>query len=400
MDSRPFDEDAYKAERREAIERERAEGDNDEKMQDVERRLRCENTVRWKLGENGQRRSNARFVRWSDGSWTLQVGKEHFDIAGLDTRHAPSGNADSANGAEPSQSQGMSQPMSQSQSQSQSQQPKAGTSVRPPSNTQPLNYLASPDYATGVFQTLSPLYSNISIQPTSTQSATHRLISQNLSSLRARQAAAKVAKSELVVGEKAPEELKREREKKLLDEERKKRLRNKKERGGDIEDEEEAELSGLLRGRRRTLIDSVAKGSKGKTSAGLGGKRGLGRVDEYEEDEGGYMEEDAEGFIVDDEDDDAEGEEDDEEDGDASSRKKKSKGRRSGDMDVDSDEEEGGEEELDAMEQAELRIEKQEAARARAKKEAAAAQGGDEEDGNEPASQRKKKVVIDSDDDE
>ena len=43
-----------------------------------------ENTIRWKIGfdEEGKtkRESNARVVRWSDGSMSLHLGSEIFDV--------------------------------------------------------------------------------------------------------------------------------------------------------------------------------------------------------------------------------------------------------------------------------------------------------------------------------
>lgn len=47
-------------------------------------KLRVENTIRWRYGydkeSNVIKESNARFVRWSDGSMTLHVGSEIFDV--------------------------------------------------------------------------------------------------------------------------------------------------------------------------------------------------------------------------------------------------------------------------------------------------------------------------------
>lgn len=381
-----FEHDRYREEREAAVLQEAQDPNMDDKLKEVERRLRCENTVRWKIDEEtGKRTSNARFVRWSDGSWTLQVGKEQFDVNGLDSRFAPGATKSNTPAA----------PATENGSQSASQG-VPGPTTRPPS--QPLTYIATPTWPEGVYQTLFPLHSNISFQPTSLQSATHRLISQNLSSARARQAVSKVAMSELVAGEKAPEEVKRERERKLADEERKRRLRRKKERGGDIEAEEEAELMGLLKGRRKTLVDSIKKTSAGGASGGkrrLGGGRGAGYDDEDSDEEGGeaggYMEDDAGDFIVNDEEED---DEDEDAEGEEGTRKAPRRRQTEDDgMDVD--------DELDPMEQAEMEIEKQEAARAKARKQQgidvaeAAGAGGDD-----ATQQRKKKAIVESDDDD
>lgn len=48
-------------------------------------RLQNENTIRWRYAKEGEgkvtKQSNARFVKWSDGSYSLEVGSEMFDVA-------------------------------------------------------------------------------------------------------------------------------------------------------------------------------------------------------------------------------------------------------------------------------------------------------------------------------
>ena len=62
---------------------------DEEMTQDEEGRarlkLKVENTIRWRYGidkETGQpkKESNARVVRWSDGSLSLHLGSEIFDV--------------------------------------------------------------------------------------------------------------------------------------------------------------------------------------------------------------------------------------------------------------------------------------------------------------------------------
>lgn len=47
-------------------------------------KLKVENTIRWRefLDDEGnmKKESNARFVRWSDGSYSLHLGGEIFDV--------------------------------------------------------------------------------------------------------------------------------------------------------------------------------------------------------------------------------------------------------------------------------------------------------------------------------
>merc|ERR1719330_152644 len=77
VDSRPYDQEMYEDEM------------DEETMQDEEGRarlkLKVENTIRWRQGsdkETGQPRmeTNTRIVRWSDGSLSLHLGSEIFDV--------------------------------------------------------------------------------------------------------------------------------------------------------------------------------------------------------------------------------------------------------------------------------------------------------------------------------
>ncbi|KIY69195.1 Leo1-like protein [Cylindrobasidium torrendii FP15055 ss-10] len=72
LESKPFSPDTYAA----------AELPADEPA--VSLKLRIENTVRWQWVKDQAgrdvRQSNSRIVRWSDGSLSLRLGKEYFDI--------------------------------------------------------------------------------------------------------------------------------------------------------------------------------------------------------------------------------------------------------------------------------------------------------------------------------
>ncbi|VDN56465.1 unnamed protein product [Dracunculus medinensis] len=76
IDSHPFDPDHYED-----------EFDEDDLMDEEGRsrlKLRVENTIRWRyaLDENGDiiKQSNSKIVKWSDGSMSLYLGSEVFDI--------------------------------------------------------------------------------------------------------------------------------------------------------------------------------------------------------------------------------------------------------------------------------------------------------------------------------
>ena len=51
--------------------------------------LHTDNTVRWRWGKNKTPESNARIVRWSDGSQSLQLGTEFFDVTQTAESRAP-----------------------------------------------------------------------------------------------------------------------------------------------------------------------------------------------------------------------------------------------------------------------------------------------------------------------
>jgi len=77
VESRPFDSQTYEDEM-----------DEDQNQQDEEGRtrlkLKVENTIRWRQGfdkdGNPVKESNARIVKWSDGSLSLHLGSEIFDV--------------------------------------------------------------------------------------------------------------------------------------------------------------------------------------------------------------------------------------------------------------------------------------------------------------------------------
>ncbi|XP_052866173.1 another transcription unit protein [Anopheles cruzii] len=76
VETRPFDADTYED-----------EIDEEETLDEEGRqrlKLKVENTIRWRNNidakGNAQRETNARFVKWSDGSMSLHLGSEIFDV--------------------------------------------------------------------------------------------------------------------------------------------------------------------------------------------------------------------------------------------------------------------------------------------------------------------------------
>lgn len=58
----------------------RSEVDGGEEEDDEALRIKLESTIRWRYGQGSVKESNARLVRWSDGSWSLLLGDEMFDV--------------------------------------------------------------------------------------------------------------------------------------------------------------------------------------------------------------------------------------------------------------------------------------------------------------------------------
>ncbi|KAN0064013.1 Paf1 complex component [Thecaphora frezii] len=409
--------------------------------------LRTSNTIRWRysdqLDEDGARipESNARIVRWSDGTMSLQVGRELFDI----TQQTEAGRvqAPSASGLTASQSQSQQQssssslagpgpgPSSQGLQPSQSQanlrsmpMGGAGSSSRP---AQSLSYLVVPHPKAAVMEAEGPIAGSLSFTPADTRSETHMRIAKALRF----QKTARVVATAAGEGARDPELEKARIEKELKDAE-KRRIRERQRadrKSGKFDDD---------------MFDIESRRRGGRSAAGLGGRKSgagpRGGADYWSDESeamsidgdaneeragpgrglrqtrgdakraaAGRYADDDDGFIVNDE-------EDDDADG-GYSRKKKRSDYESDGMEVD--------DEPDAMELAEAKIEEQERARKKAtsgskgrKIKASRSFSDDEDDdtedgegevdpaaagaaeGGDTSASIKKKRIIESDDDE
>jgi RNA polymerase-associated protein LEO1 len=76
VEPRPFSHDTY--------EDEMPKGDALDEEGKTRIRLKVENTIRWKYDKDSEgnlfKQSNARMVKWSDGSMSLYLGNEIFDV--------------------------------------------------------------------------------------------------------------------------------------------------------------------------------------------------------------------------------------------------------------------------------------------------------------------------------
>ncbi|KAG5650836.1 hypothetical protein H0H81_010866 [Sphagnurus paluster] len=155
VDSKPFHPDTYMGPEH-----------DDEEFQSVENirersmsiKLKVENTVRWKWvkDENGveRRQSNSRIIRWSDGTLSLRLGKELFDI---------NQSVDTSAGV-PRQLIG-----------TQSSQPPPSQSETP-IKSQGLTYLVAQHKRSQVLQAETVITGYMSLRPTGMQSETHRML--------------------------------------------------------------------------------------------------------------------------------------------------------------------------------------------------------------------------------
>ncbi|EJD48033.1 hypothetical protein AURDEDRAFT_151178 [Auricularia subglabra TFB-10046 SS5] len=151
LDARPFAPEVYNG-----VESE--EGDPETaKERSMSIKLEVENTIRWRWvrGPNGEmvRQSNTRFIRWSDGSLSLQLGKELFDV-----------------------NQNV-EPVAQQSQSSQAESQSAHT----PSGTGSLTYLVAQHKRAEILQAEALVTGQLSVRPVSMQSETHRRLVRALS---------------------------------------------------------------------------------------------------------------------------------------------------------------------------------------------------------------------------
>ncbi|KAJ9475382.1 RNA polymerase-associated protein LEO1 [Pseudozyma hubeiensis] len=339
--------------------------------------LRTSNTIRWRytdqVDEDGAKvpESNARIVRWSDGTMSLQVGSELFDI----TQQTEKGRVSTTNTGTNTPQMGTSlQSAGPSSSQLLSQATQSmpmgssGSSNRP---AQSLSYLVVPHEREQVMEAQGPIAGTLAFTPADTQSETHRRIAKALRF----QKTARVVATAAGAGALDPEVEKARIEKDLKDAEKKRiREREKLDRQNGKFDDDMFDVDA----RRKTRYASGRKSGGASRNAGyysddsdLGGGGVADDVGRVGSKRGGaasqrYAEDDDDGFIVDDE-----GDEDEDEDGQGRSGGGRRKKKRSSDdedaMEVD--------DEPDEMELAEQKIE--EAERARKK---AAGGGGESKD--------------------
>ncbi|KAF8595394.1 Leo1-domain-containing protein [Ceratobasidium sp. AG-I] len=323
LDTKPFHRDTYEGPQEDYEGEERRESAI---MLDVSNTIRW----RWAQGENGEmkKETNSRIVRWSDGSMSLQLGTEIFDI---------STNVDGA-------------PPTTSTSASQSQtQPKPVA----PKRAGGLSYLYTQHKHAGVLQCEVPITGTMTLQPTGMFSATHRQLVRAVGQRHSRTARLRLA----------PEPtMDPEREQRELQKTANRTARPRKPRasgGGGFDGGRRNRASGATR-RREEVFGSDESGGEGGSDSddGFDGRR---KVQAAPKRGGEYV---ADDFVV-----------TDEEDEDVAGSSPAGKKRRKRAEDTDAG--------MDSLDEADEKIEREAAKRRKQEKEAGKAANDSDAEGNQ-----------------
>ncbi|THH05259.1 hypothetical protein EW145_g4928 [Phellinidium pouzarii] len=246
LDPKPFHPETY-------VGPEQSSDGVGEKEKSLSIKLEVENTIRWKWvkDESGRdkRQSNSRVIRWSDGSLSLLLGKELFDIS----------QAYEGVSGVPRQTSSLGS-LSQSQSQSQnvaSQMPGRGSG---------LTYLVAQHKRPGILQTEAPITGHMTLRPTGMQSETHRKLARAVGQKHSRVARLRIA----------PDSIIEQEQQELMKAAQKKPRRARASAAGDNDD-----LGGPARKRRSSY-------GRRRESVWSDEEPEAGASDEDEEDEGEY----------------------------------------------------------------------------------------------------------------
>ncbi|KAK4699808.1 RNA polymerase-associated protein LEO1, partial [Phenoliferia sp. Uapishka_3] len=296
-----------------------------------------ENVIRWRwaIGPDGTpiKESNARTIRWSDGSLSLQVGAELFDIsATVDHSAVLSSSATSAPA-----------PLVKTAT--------AGLSVLDTNRGHGLTYLTAEHSYQGLIEAQASVYGTLTFRPTTLQSNTHRRLAGSIAGRYVKGRGIKIA----ALPDEDPEKKKLEREKEELA--RAKKLKKKAQVTGG---------AGRKAARRATRFeDGDDDGEEGETTSRSQPRRQQNTDDE--DSDGGFIEHDTDESEVD----------------EPRSKKSSSKKRRPSPEYSDDDDE------PDEMDEAEARIENEERRRKERKKE--------QKQAPEPAQAPRRRLVVESD---
>lgn len=283
LSSHPFDENTWDPADEDATE---TGGGNEAKIADEKLRslLTTTNTVRWRWRQertpDGKTRfvpeSNARLVTWSDGSMSMQLGKELFDL------HMQAGSSKVTD-------KGLGQAM-------------AAPAPDPVAANPALAYLVIPDSDAQILSVRTPISGALTFQPSDVNSKTHRRLAAAVK----HQRVAKVTTTEAPLGvgsqvttvdgmELDPEQSAALEDRRLKDIERKKQRERKK---AEERFEDDLEFSTRQRGTGGSALSTAQDKYRGRATRASAAPRRSGHPG-GEEDEGGYEVDD---FVVTDDD--------------------------------------------------------------------------------------------------
>ncbi|KAF8075064.1 RNA polymerase II-associated protein [Lyophyllum atratum] len=253
VDSKPFHPDTYMGPEHEDEESQPSESIRERSMSI---KLKVENTVRWRWTKDEagveQRQSNSRVIRWSDGTLSLRLGKELFDInQSLDT-----------SAGVPRQLIG-----------SQSSQPPPPSQTDAPVRSQGLTYLVAQHKRSQVLQSEAVITGYMSLRPTGMQSETHRMLVRAVGQKHNKVARLRMAPDPTMDPEREKMELMKQSAKKskkkhdlddILGGGRKRRY-SRKTAGRDVwSDDEEEDAAGIFEGSDEENEDANGVGSSGR----------------------------------------------------------------------------------------------------------------------------------------
>ncbi|KAI5116867.1 hypothetical protein M0805_005835 [Coniferiporia weirii] len=176
LDPKPFHPESY-------VGPEQSTDGVGEKEKSLSIKLEVENTIRWRWtkDEFGQdkRQSNSRIIRWSDGTQSLLLGKELFDIS-----QAYEGVS------------GLPRQTSSLGSLSQSQNLSQNTALQ--ARGSGLTYLVAQHKRPGILQTEAPVTGHMTLRPTGMQSETHRKLARAVGQKHSRVARLRIAPDSVI----------------------------------------------------------------------------------------------------------------------------------------------------------------------------------------------------------
>lgn len=313
VDSKPFDPDYYYGPEHYEEDTQQSHM-NREKSMSI--KLKVENSIRWRWVRDGssepvsylifsgiqtnemncpncsvqKRQTNTRIIRWSDGSLSLRLGKELFDVVqNVDNSATVPRNAGTPGSISQSQSQSnvlQSQPQSQSQSQSQPSLHTSGSSstLKP----QGLTYLVAQHKRAQVLQAEALVTGYMTLRPTGMQSDTHRMLVKAVGQKHNKVARLRMAADPTIDPEREVQELAKasaKRSKKKLEESggRKKRRGGQRRRNADVWSDDDDDEAAVFQAGSEDEYEEGG-GAAGSPDRRKGG-RGEGKASEYQEDD-------------------------------------------------------------------------------------------------------------------